>query len=243
MPAMKLFPVLACLLLPAFACQAQERGLGDMPASALNASDLKKLAADAAVANDLPAEYFVRLIHQESGFKTNAISLAGTQGIAQFMPATAKDYGLKDPFDATEALPKSARLLRDLKGEFGNLGLAAAAYNAGPRRVHDWLAGRVYLPSETTSYVYAITGRAAEDWAPPGTHPLKGDGGFGAGRSLDARRNWELTLLLSISKAEAPKILTLASSLKQDRRQNTRVKRRMNAELSLCRSCIVQNFY
>ena len=57
--------------------------------------------------------------------------------------------GLADPFDPLEAIAQSAKLLRDLRREFGNLGLAAAAYNAGPGRVRDWLAGRRGLPPET----------------------------------------------------------------------------------------------
>jgi soluble lytic murein transglycosylase-like protein len=65
------------------------------------------------------------------------------------MPATARWRGLADPFDPLEAIAQSAKLLRDLRREFGNLGLAAAAYNAGPGRVRDWLAGRRGLPRET----------------------------------------------------------------------------------------------
>jgi hypothetical protein len=87
------------------------------------------------------------------------------QGIAQFMPGTAAERGLLDPFDPVQALPKSAEFLRELVGEFGNLGLAAAAYNAGPRRVRDWLAGRGSLPAETQRYVQATTGRSAAEWA------------------------------------------------------------------------------
>ena len=97
---------------------------------------LKKMAEDAATAHTLPVGYFLRLIRQESGFDPNSVSRAGAQGIAQFMPATASERGLKDPFDPTEALPKSAELLNELKQHFGNLGLAAAAYNAGPDRIH-----------------------------------------------------------------------------------------------------------
>jgi hypothetical protein len=63
-----------------------------------------------------------------------------------------------------QALPKSAELLRDLRADFGNLGLAAAAYNAGPRRVREWLAGTGPMPAQTRSYVLAITGRPVEDW-------------------------------------------------------------------------------
>src|SRR5262249_58102027 len=74
------------------------------------------------------------------------------------------ERGLLDPLDPIAALPKSAELLRDLRGEFGNLGLAAAAYNAGPRRVREWLAGTGGMPAQTRDYVAAITGPTVDDW-------------------------------------------------------------------------------
>ncbi len=80
------------------------------------------------------------------------------------MPETATDRGLDNPFDPLQAIPASARLLHDLYQKFGNLGLAAAAYNAGPGRVADWLANKSQLPQETQDYVNAITGRAPETW-------------------------------------------------------------------------------
>src|SRR5262252_3865288 len=120
--------------------------------------------AAAAGENDLPVDFFARLIWQESRFDPQAVSRAGAQGVAQFMPATASQRGLADPFDPVDAIAKSAQLLRDLRQEFGNLGLAAAAYNAGPGRVHDWLAGRRDLPGETRAYVRLVTGRSAEEW-------------------------------------------------------------------------------
>ena len=49
-------------------------------------------------------------------------------------------------------------------GEFGNLGLAAAAYNAGPRRVREWIEGSGSMPAETRNYVLAITGVPVDDW-------------------------------------------------------------------------------
>lgn len=121
--------------------------------------------ARAAAAHDLPLDFFVRLIRQESNFDPNSVSHAGAQGIAQFMPGTARWRGLADPFEPLQALHESARWLRELREQFGNLGLAAAAYNAGPRRVRDWLAGRGGLPGETRAYIRIITGRAAEEWA------------------------------------------------------------------------------
>ena len=129
-------------------------------------SDQNCLAlAKAAAEHDLPLDFFVRLIRQESNFDPNSVSHAGAQGIAQFMPGTARWRGLADPFEPLQALYESARWLRELREQFGNLGLAAAAYNAGPRRVQDWLAGRGGLPGETRAYVRITTGRPAEDWA------------------------------------------------------------------------------
>jgi hypothetical protein len=124
----------------------------------------------AARTHDLPLEFFARVIWQESRFQPGAVgprtrSGARAQGIAQFMPGTAAERGLLDPFDPIQALPKSAEFLRDLRNQFGNLGLAAAAYNAGPQRVRDWLAGRRTLPAETRNYVLAITGLSTDEWA------------------------------------------------------------------------------
>jgi hypothetical protein len=121
----------------------------------------------AARLNDLPPEYLTRLIWQESRFNVHEISRAGAQGIAQFMPETAAGVGLTNPFDVAEAIAKSAQLLRSLRSQFGNLGLAAAAYNAGAKRVADWLAGQRGLPRETQVYVLLVTGHAAQEWTAP----------------------------------------------------------------------------
>jgi hypothetical protein len=131
------------------------------------------LIESAAQANGLPVEFFARLIWQESRFQADAIgpltrSGRRAEGIAQFMPGTAAERNLLDPFDPVQALPKSAEFLRELRGEFGNLGLAAAAYNAGPRRVREWLAGTGPMPSETRAYVVAVTGASVDDWAEAG---------------------------------------------------------------------------
>lgn len=127
----------------------------------------------------LPPMPFVRLIWKESRFNPNAVSPKGAQGIAQFMPATASDRGLDDPFEPKQAIVHSASLLADLGREFGNFGLAAAAYNAGAERVRGWLAGNSGLPYETQAYVKFVTGRAAEEWKLPETdlpQALKADG-------------------------------------------------------------------
>src|SRR5262245_30284007 len=117
-----------------------------------------------ALSNDLPVPFFIRLLYQESTFRPAAISTAGALGIAQFMPETAAHRRLDNPFDPALAIPASARLLRDHYRKFGNLGLAAAAYNAGPRRVDDWRAKKTPLPQETQDYVKIITGFPVETW-------------------------------------------------------------------------------
>src|SRR5580704_2164164 len=120
------------------------------------------LIESAAAANGLPVEFFARVIWRESRYNPAAVgpptrSGARAQGIGQFMPGTAAERRLLDPFDPVEALPKSAEFLSELRGQFGNPGLAAAAYNAGPQRVRAWLAGRRTLPRETRHYVAAVT--------------------------------------------------------------------------------------
>jgi Transglycosylase SLT domain len=125
--------------------------------------------ASAAALNQLPIEFFSRIIWQESRFNAGAIgplTRGGqrAQGIAQFMPATASERSLRNPFDPFEALPKSAEFLRELQAQFGNLGLAAAAYNAGPQRTRDWLDGKKTLPQETQAYVQKVTGHSAQEW-------------------------------------------------------------------------------
>ncbi|MEH2587078.1 lytic transglycosylase domain-containing protein [Bradyrhizobium sp. AZCC 1721] len=118
----------------------------------------------AAEEHDIPIGFLVRLLWQESRFKVAEVSSAGAQGIAQFMPRTAVEMGLKDPFDPLQAIPASARFLRKLYNQFGNLGLAAAAYNAGGGRIEKWLSRRGALPKETRNYVKIITGNKAEAW-------------------------------------------------------------------------------
>ena len=111
----------------------------------------------------LPEGFLARLIWQESRFDPTAVSPVGAQGIAQFMPGTARLRALRDPFDPAEALAKSAEYLRFLEQKFGNLGLAAAAYNGGEGRVSRFITGGG-VAGETRAYVAIITGRPVDYW-------------------------------------------------------------------------------
>jgi len=123
-----------------------------------------RLIDGAARAHGLPVGYLTRIIWKESSFRAGAVSPKGAEGIAQFMPGTAAERGLANPFDPEQAIPHAARFLAELKRRFGNLGMAAAAYNAGPGRVEQFVAGRGGLPAETRAYVAAVTDAAPEAW-------------------------------------------------------------------------------
>jgi hypothetical protein len=120
----------------------------------------------------LSVDLLTRLIWAESRFQPAVVSPAGAMGIAQFMPMTAAERGLLDPYDPEQAIPKAAALLVDLRQQFGNIGLAAAAYNAGSGRVASWLARTGSLPVQTQAYVLILTGHSADDWASKGPEPL-----------------------------------------------------------------------
>ena len=136
----------------------------DKKAYAAEVCDLLSLHAQR---NNLPIDFFTRLIWKESIFDAQAVSPAGAEGIAQFMPGTAKLRGLKNSFDHREALAAAAEYLAFLTEKFGNLGLAAAAYNFGEDGTSGWLQNRRTLPAETEDYVLAITGHAAAEWRSP----------------------------------------------------------------------------
>lgn len=190
-PRLALLPALAALLAavsgPAHAVAS--------PESETVEQALCRLIEGAAKARSLPVPFLTRLIWRESSFRVGVVSPAGAQGVAQFMPGTARERGLTDPFDPEQAIPHAAHFLADLKRQFGNLGLAAAAYNGGPGRVSAWLAGSGGLPAETRAYVIAITGRPAEDWRPnaavempegPAAGDRKADGGIEKSAPLEA---------------------------------------------------------
>ncbi len=121
------------------------------------------IARKAARKYGLDPTLFVRQINQESGFNPRALSPAGAEGIAQFMPATAAGMGV-NPWDPTSALYGAARLMANLKKEFpGHYGQALGAYNAGAGAVKKAIReghGRwyFYLPAETRHYISTIMG-------------------------------------------------------------------------------------
>lgn len=114
------------------------------------------MARMAAERHNVPADLFLRLVQQESGWNPSAVSVKGALGLAQLMPQTAALLGV-DPNDAAQNLDGGARYLRQQYDQFGNWRLALAAYNAGPAAVARY--GDVPPYRETETYVLVILGR------------------------------------------------------------------------------------
>lgn len=117
---------------------------------------LVQIARQSAQSYGVDPNLYVNQIEQESHFNPQAVSQAGAQGIAQFMPGTAAGIGLKNPFDPISALDAGAKYLSNLHKKYGRYDLAFAAYNAGTGNV-DKYGGIPPFP-ETQHYVSAIMG-------------------------------------------------------------------------------------
>lgn len=95
------------------------------------------------------------VIHAESAFRPNAISIAGAQGLMQLMPATAERFAVNDPFDARQNIRGGVRYLAWLLKRFnGNQRLALAGYNAGEASVVEYNGVPPY--AETQTYVTRV---------------------------------------------------------------------------------------
>ena len=114
------------------------------------------MIARAAQRWSVSAQLLAAQLYAESNFNPFARSPAGAQGIAQFMPGTARGMGLRNPFDPAQAIDAQAHLMRDLLRRFGSVPLALAAYNAGPGAVAR--CGCVPPYPETRGYVSRILG-------------------------------------------------------------------------------------
>ncbi len=107
-------------------------------------------------------------LRAESDFNPNSVSPAGAQGIAQFMPGTARSVGLSDPFDPRQAISAQAKLMAQLIRQFKSIPKALAAYNAGPGAVQKY--GGIPPYAETQAYVARIVGwmkGAGAEWDDP----------------------------------------------------------------------------
>lgn len=132
-------------------------GLDMWHESKIPAQYLAMIRAAEAV-NGLPRNMLARLLWQESRYREDIItgrvtSSVGAQGIAQFMHATAEEFGI-DPLDPAQAIPAAGRYLRQLYSSLGSWSKALAAYNWGIGNVRR--KGLDKAPAETRAYYGGI---------------------------------------------------------------------------------------
>ena len=125
-------------------------------------AEIRAYLEQVAKRESLAPELLHVVIAHESSFRPCAVSRKGAMGMMQLMPATAAGLGVANPFDPEENIAGGARYLSYLMQRFsGDLTLALAAYNAGPRRVDDY-RGVPPIP-ETVSYVSSILRQLRSD--------------------------------------------------------------------------------
>src|SRR5215207_10802364 len=147
-------------------------GTGTTREMAMPPEAFAPLIKSAAAEHGIDEGMLTRQLAQESAFAPDVIdgrrrSSAGAMGVAQFMPDTAKRFGI-NPLDPSQAIPAAARYVAENRKLLGNDGLAAAGYNWGEGNVQKWLASGAdpaRVPAETRDYVQKITGRPIEAWA------------------------------------------------------------------------------
>ncbi|MDF1588726.1 MAG: lytic transglycosylase domain-containing protein [Gammaproteobacteria bacterium] len=123
---------------------------------ALNHSAFAETVNNAAKSNHIDPALVRALIHAESAFNPNARSQKGASGLMQLMPATAKELGVSNIFNAKQNIDGGVRYLaRLLKAFNGNISLATAAYNAGPNAVKKYNGIPPY--QETKVYVERVS--------------------------------------------------------------------------------------
>lgn len=118
---------------------------------------LRALTQQTARNNGIDPDLLEALVQQESGYSVTARSKVGAMGLTQIMPDTATSLGVKNPFDPAQNLDAGAKYLKQQIERFGDLGLALAAYNAGPNAVARH--GGIPPYPETQAYVKSILSR------------------------------------------------------------------------------------
>jgi soluble lytic murein transglycosylase-like protein len=110
---------------------------------------------DAALRSSLDPALVKAVIQVESNFQSQVTSRKGAMGLMQVMPKTAEAQGIQEPYHPTENLMGACEYLRKLINQYrGNLELALAAYNAGPRNVERF--GGIPPFKETQTYVAKV---------------------------------------------------------------------------------------
>jgi soluble lytic murein transglycosylase-like protein len=137
--------------------QAASHAAGDSVPSNVP-QEYRQAVAQAAATAHLSPQIIAAQIQQESGFRANAVSPRGAQGIAQFIPGTAKQYGLQNPFDPIASIQAEGRYMADLMTQYGTPERALSAYNSGKP---DAYLDPSFAQGQTSNYVRSIMSHTA----------------------------------------------------------------------------------
>ena len=129
-------------------------------------TDLEDIFSRASEKYGVPVNLLKAVAKAESGFRSDAVSSCGAQGIMQLMPSTARSLGVENSFDPEQNVMGGAKYLSGLLDRYGDPKLALAAYNAGSGNVKKY--GGIPPFRETQNYVRKVMGYAGEDVAVPG---------------------------------------------------------------------------
>lgn len=161
---------LAFAVTPTVAVLAQDARLAPSPAGDPVAAHV----AEAALRFGIPEHWIRAVLHAESAGDRTAVSSAGAMGLMQIMPETWAELRIQhrlgdDPFEPRDNILAGAAYLREMFDRYGNIGAMLAAYNAGPARYDEFLAGTRELPAETRAYVATLIPLLGGDPLPSGT--------------------------------------------------------------------------
>jgi soluble lytic murein transglycosylase-like protein len=132
---------------------------GSAPSKPSSGGGLVSQIQSAASYFKVPDRLLAAVVLNESGGDPHAVSKTGAQGLTQLEPETAKGLGVTDAFDPLQSLGGGALYLKQMIDRYhGNVVEAVAAYNAGPDRIDNYLAGKASLPDETRAYVQRVIG-------------------------------------------------------------------------------------
>lgn len=133
------------------------------------ARDLERLALAEGEKYKLDPSLIKHVMFKETGGlkdRAGAVSSAGAMGVMQLMPATARELGVKDPFDPVQNIEGGVKYLAQMQRKYDDPRLAAIAYNWGPGRTDRWLAQGgdfAKLPKETQGYIKGMAGGGMTD--------------------------------------------------------------------------------
>lgn len=136
--------------------KAQREEAAKAKSGGFSREELDKLIGKVSLALDLDPSLVKAVIKTESNFDHKAVSRVGAKGLMQLMPGTAKDLGVKDPFNPVENVWAGARYLKKMLDRHGgNLSNALASYNWGPGNFDR--KGKSNMPGETRRYISTVT--------------------------------------------------------------------------------------